>query len=182
MSIQNNKVRITGDGNIVIQNANESEITINTKNANDILSKFQELSSAQLDALTQIIEKEHQKTGEVVRMLLKGVVTQKNIVTGNHISNIRDLKVGDEVHYHYTIHIHRDESIILYPFFYKKISGIWRNANSILKAIIKETNYVLKDDFPILKEIEEMFNLINPVLSCLGGRGILSHAMNFYHL
>ena len=84
---------VKGDGNIIIQGINNSDININTSDGRDILSKLNKLDNIHLDVLSQVADKEN--LGELFDTLLSGLVSQKNIVKGS-ISNIKgDVIIGD---------------------------------------------------------------------------------------
>ena len=91
---QNNKIKIDGNGNITIQDVDNSSITIDTADAADILDKLEQLSNSVLDSLAQIADKE-ERLSALFKTLLSGIVTQKNIVKGS-ISNVKgDVIIGD---------------------------------------------------------------------------------------
>ncbi|MBL4649929.1 MAG: hypothetical protein JKY03_09365, partial [Aureispira sp.] len=92
-----NEIKVLGNGNLVLQGIKNSTISINTSdtNAEEILSKLNQLERTQLDALAQMAEKEKDNWGQLFDDLLTRHISEKNIVKGN-ISNIgRDSIVGD---------------------------------------------------------------------------------------
>jgi tetratricopeptide (TPR) repeat protein len=83
-----NKINIDGSGNITLQNIHGSTISIGKgDDAATIMAKLEQLQEAQLDALQQIMEKQTEHFSDLLKVLLKGVVSQKNIVSGS-ISNV----------------------------------------------------------------------------------------------
>ena len=61
MSSQNH-ITVAGDGTIIIQDADAGEISMNVRDADDILGKLYHLNDAQLDALAQVAEKRPKKS------------------------------------------------------------------------------------------------------------------------
>ncbi len=96
--MQNNTIKIEGNGNIVIQDSNNSCITINA-NDTDVFEKIQQLSNEQIAALQQIINEQADKFSELFKTLINGVASQKNVVHGNITA--KSVSIGDEIHYHY---------------------------------------------------------------------------------
>jgi hypothetical protein len=95
-----NQISIDGSGNITLQNIHGSTITIGKgDDAAAIMAKLEQLQEAQLDALQQIIGQQTERFSDLLKVLLKGVVAQKNIVSGS-ISNVGgDVHIGDIIAY-----------------------------------------------------------------------------------
>ncbi|GJQ58866.1 MAG: hypothetical protein D8M57_01965 [Candidatus Scalindua sp. AMX11] len=95
-----NTICLQGNGNLVVRNIQGEDITINTEDPRDILEKLQHLNDTQIAAINQLADEQTNKLDVVFKTLLNGVVSQKNIVQGS-ISNVRSVKIGDKIHYHY---------------------------------------------------------------------------------
>ena len=91
-----NKINIDGSGNITLQNIHGSTISISKgDDAAAILDKLAQLHEAQLDALQQIMEKQTERFSDLLKVLLKGVVSQKNIVSGSISNEGGSVIIGD---------------------------------------------------------------------------------------
>lgn len=96
----NNQISIDGDGNITLQNIHGSTISISKgDDAHAIMSKLNQLHNAQLDALQQILEKHKADFSEMLKMLVKGVISQKNIVSNSNLIIKGDAHIGDKIIY-----------------------------------------------------------------------------------
>ena len=93
-----NDVKIDGAGNIVVQNSNNSTITINAHDP-DVLEKLQQLNNEQIAVIQQIVKEQSDKFTELFKNLIQGTGIQKNLVQGN--INATSVRIGDEIHYHY---------------------------------------------------------------------------------
>jgi tetratricopeptide (TPR) repeat protein len=95
-----NQINIDGSGNITLQNIHGSTIRIGKgDDAAAIMAKLEQLQEAQLDALQQIMEQQTERFSDLLKVLLKGVVAQKNIVSGS-ISNVGgNVHIGDNITY-----------------------------------------------------------------------------------
>jgi len=100
MSAQSNSIVIEGNGNVTIQDVNNSPITINTNNTDEVLAKLNKLDQVIIDSLLQVVEKQDERVSTLFKTLLNGIAKEKNVVKGS-ISNVQSVKVGDETHYHY---------------------------------------------------------------------------------
>ena len=89
-----NEIKVQGDGHIILQDVNNSSISINTSDSKDIISKLNQLERVHLDALAQIADKEKENWGKLFDRLLNGFLSEKNIIKGN-ISNVKDAIIGD---------------------------------------------------------------------------------------
>ncbi len=102
---QNNEIKIDGNGNILLQDINNSTITIDTSDATKMMAQLEQLSDSVLDTLSQIADKE-ENINTLFKTILSGVLSQKNIVKGS-ISNVKgDVNIGDNntrVYNYYTI-------------------------------------------------------------------------------
>ncbi|MEI6139220.1 MAG: tetratricopeptide repeat protein [Mariniphaga sp.] len=96
--MKENTIKLDGNNNIVIQDATNGNITINT-NDPVILEKIQQLNKEQIAVLQQIVIEQSAKFSGLFKTLLAGVASQKNVVHGN--INATLVKIGDEIHYHY---------------------------------------------------------------------------------
>lgn len=98
--IGNNQIQIDGDGNITLQNIHGSTVSIGKgDDADSIMAKLEQLQQTQLDALQQIMEMQTEYFSDLFKVFLKGVVSQKNIVSGS-ISHVgKSIMVGDNITY-----------------------------------------------------------------------------------
>lgn len=94
-----NTIKLTGNGNIVIQDVNGSNITI-TPNDPQLFDKLQKLRKEDIAALQKMIDEQTEKFTDLFKTMVSGLVSQKNIVKGS-ISHVKSVKIGDEIHYHY---------------------------------------------------------------------------------
>jgi hypothetical protein len=92
---KSNEIKIDGNGNITIQDINNSTVTIDTSSdPAEILSKLDRFNDTVLDTLSQIIDGE-ENINRLFKTLLSRVLSEKNIVKGS-ISNIKgDVVIGD---------------------------------------------------------------------------------------
>lgn len=98
--LNTNQIQIDGDDNITLQNIQGSTITIHKgDDANAIMAKLNQLQETQLDALQQIIEKNTEHFSGLFKTLLKGVATQKNIVSNSTLIVDGDAHIGDKITY-----------------------------------------------------------------------------------
>jgi len=100
MSAQSNSIVIEGNGNVIIQDVNNSPITINTNNTDEVLAKLNKLDQVIIDSLLQVVEKQDERVSTLFKTLLNGIAKEKNVVKRS-ISNVQSVKIGDETHYHY---------------------------------------------------------------------------------
>lgn len=91
---QQNTIKIEENGSITLQDVNNSTVTINISDVNDINTKLGSLNNAQLNAMQQVAEKEVEKVGQQFKELLKNIVLQKNIV-GDISSVGGNVRIGD---------------------------------------------------------------------------------------
>ncbi len=101
---QKNKITVDGNGNITIQDVDNSTITMDTSNAEEARAQLERLSDSVLDSLAQIVD-EQQNMSEAFKALLSGLLTQKNIVKGS-ITNVQgNVEIGDRTYnsYNWTI-------------------------------------------------------------------------------
>ncbi len=94
-----NTIKLEGNGNIVIQDAQSGNITINISDPN-LFETIQLLNKEQITVLQQMVDEKSDRFENMFRALISEIATQKNVVHGN-ISNVQSVKIGDEVHYHY---------------------------------------------------------------------------------
>ncbi|MFT5648491.1 MAG: hypothetical protein ACI976_003191, partial [Aureispira sp.] len=90
-----NEIKVLGNGNIVLQGIENSTISINTSDNDDILSKLNQLESIHLAALAQIAKQEKDNWGPLFDKLLTRHLSEKNIVKGDISNTGRDSIVGD---------------------------------------------------------------------------------------
>ncbi|NJL77128.1 MAG: hypothetical protein HC892_21055 [Saprospiraceae bacterium] len=84
--LEKNQIQIDGNGNITLQNINGSTVSIHKgDDANAILEKLAQLHDGQLDALQQIMQQQAERFSDLLKMLLKGVVTQKKYRVGDYL-------------------------------------------------------------------------------------------------
>ena len=94
-----NKISLTGNGNIVIQDSKNGNITIN-QNDPQLFEKLQKLSKEQISVLQQMINEHEDKFSDLLKTLVSGIASQKNIVQNSTII-AKKVKIGDTVEYHY---------------------------------------------------------------------------------
>mgnify|MGYP006445836547 CR=1 FL=1 len=97
--MQQNTIKLPGDGNFVIQDAKTGDITIN-QNDPQLFEKLQKLRNEDIAVLQKMINEQTDKFSELIKTMESGLVSQKNIVQGS-ISHVETVKIGDEIHYHY---------------------------------------------------------------------------------
>ncbi|MBI9034062.1 MAG: tetratricopeptide repeat protein, partial [Bacteroidales bacterium] len=99
--MKKNTISLDGNNNIVIQDANKAEITINTNNAEDINKKLNQLAREQIEILQQMAMEQSGKISDLFKSQLNKIASQKNYVGGGITAH--DVNIGDknEVHYHY---------------------------------------------------------------------------------
>ena len=100
MAQKQNIIKLTGNGNIVVQDANGRDITIN-QNDPQLFEKLQSLNNEQIAVLKQMIEEQNDKFTELFKTQISGISNSKNIVKNSTI-NAESVKIGDEIHYHYS--------------------------------------------------------------------------------
>jgi len=156
-----NAIHIKGSGNIVIQGATNSPVTIHTDNADDIFQKLKLLNNQQLSALKQVGTEQTNILSELFKDLFEKFISQKNDLIEN-ISNVQSIKYGDEIHYHF----HNESQNI------KTLS--WQESTEIEKEPLKSINQTLVEIsnsmlfFPYaafiyhdkLKEIVDQINIL----------------------
>ncbi len=89
--MQENIVKITGDGNIVIQDVNSGNITIN-QNDPQLFEILQKLRNEDIAVLQKMISEQNDKFTKLFKTMVSGLLSQKNIVQGS-ISNVKSLKI-----------------------------------------------------------------------------------------
>jgi hypothetical protein len=99
-----NTIRLTGDGNIVIQDVANGNITIN-QNDQNLFEKLKKLQNEEIAVLQQMISEQTEKFTNLFNTMVNRLVSQKNIV--NNYIQAESSNVGDEIHYHY----HYNENI-----------------------------------------------------------------------
>ena len=110
--MMNNKIEISGNGNITLQSINGSTITINkTDGVNTIIQKLSELQETQLDALQQIVAQQTEQFEDLFKQMLKTIAQHKG-VEANKYATIQehhgggDNIAGDKKVYQVTVHYH----------------------------------------------------------------------------
>ncbi len=98
-SKQENKIILKNDRIIITNKSSGDEFEINPDNYSDTMKILDLLEDEQLEALSQIANKMMSKNTSF-KTLIAGVNSQKNIVKGN-ISNVNEVKIGDETQYHF---------------------------------------------------------------------------------
>jgi len=101
-----NTINLQGNRNIVVKETHRESITIDTNDPDDILQKLQQLNDTQIAVINKLADEQTDKLSEIFKTLLRGVVSQKNIVHGD--ISAQSVKIGDEIHYHY----HTEKTII----------------------------------------------------------------------
>jgi tetratricopeptide (TPR) repeat protein len=95
--LQNNKIRVEGNGNITIQGIHNSPIHIDTSNKEDILTKLGQLEEHLLKELVQVAERERAALGALFLEQLSNFITNKNSIGGN-VSGVKgNLSIGDTI-------------------------------------------------------------------------------------
>ncbi len=89
--MQENIVKITGDGNIVIQDLNNGNITIN-QNDPQLFEILKKLRNEDIAVLQKMINEQTNKFTDLFKTMVGGLLSQKNIVQGS-ISNVKSLKI-----------------------------------------------------------------------------------------
>ncbi len=95
--MQQNTIKITGDGNIVIQDATGRDITIN-QNDPQLFENLQKLGAEDIAVLQQMIKEQSDKFSEMFKIIISRITSKKNIVYGNITA--KSFNIGDEIHYH----------------------------------------------------------------------------------
>lgn len=95
-----NTIHLQENGSIIIRDAQSGNISIDTNDPGDSLQKLQGLNPTQIAIIKKLAEEHAAQLNATFRTLLSGVMSQKNIVHGG-ISNVKTVKIGDEIHYHY---------------------------------------------------------------------------------
>ncbi len=75
--MKKNSIKFEGDGNIVIQDANNKAITINTGDP-DLFDKIKLLGNEHIIALQQIVKEQADQFSDLFKTMLAGVALQKN--------------------------------------------------------------------------------------------------------
>lgn len=92
---QQKNIQIEPNGKIVIPNDKASDWVIDTRDANDIFHQLSQMDNGLLDILFQVAEKDQELVGSLFLTMIRGKVSEKNIVKGS-ISNTKgDVIVGD---------------------------------------------------------------------------------------
>jgi len=96
-----NRIRVDNEGNVILTEGGGAEIRLEAGQSDDLLATLNGLAPVQLAALQQVVDREAEVIGPLIKTLLSGVVAaQKNVVGGN-ISHVERVRIGDERHYHY---------------------------------------------------------------------------------
>ncbi len=90
------QITVDNNGNITLPDGSK----INPNQTETLLPTLNRLAPAHLAALQQIAELESGALDPHFKTLLTGLAAQKNIVGGN-ISNVEQVRIGDERHYHF---------------------------------------------------------------------------------
>jgi tetratricopeptide (TPR) repeat protein len=98
---EQNSISIRNDGSsITIHDAGIGNVTLQPERQEEAHSRLQQLDNTQIAYLMQIFELHKQEVSEQFKSLLKDVARKKNVVEGN-ITNVRTVRMGDEIRYYF---------------------------------------------------------------------------------
>jgi hypothetical protein len=96
-----NSIRIDNTGGIVFHDTEKGDLHIAGNDENKIIASLKLLEPAEIDGLVQVADMQADQLSAIFKALLNNAAREKNIVKGS-ITNVNSVRIGDEIHFHYT--------------------------------------------------------------------------------